>query len=125
MAKDNVKQTDYGYEIIWAITKDYCSKILAFENPGVKTPMQFQKETEKSLFINNGVFRIRWIDTNDGQYYEKECKEGNVFHVPPMMPISIESLTAGASITQTSNGEREGDTFTVIPAANIGNNDNA
>jgi len=123
MAKDNVKQTDYGYEIIWAITKDYCSKILAFENPGVKTPMQFHKETEKSLFVNNGVFRIRWINTETGQLFEQECKEGNVFHVPPMMPVSIESLSAGASITQTSNGERKDDTFIVIPAGNIGNND--
>ena len=46
-----------------------------------------------------------------------------MFHVPPMMPVSIESLTAGASITQTSNGERTEDTFTVIPATNIGGGD--
>ena len=51
MAKDNVKQTNYGYEIVWAITKDYCSKILAFENPSVKTPLAFQKETEKLVKI--------------------------------------------------------------------------
>ena len=123
MAKDNVKQTNYGYEIVWAITKDYCSKILAFENPSVKTPLAVQKETEKSLFVNNGTFRIRWIDTADGKLYEKDCGEGNVFHVPPMMPVSIESLTAGASITQTSNGERPDDNFIVIPADNIGNAD--
>ena len=119
--KDNVNKTDYGYEIIWAVTEDYCSKILVFEHIGSKTPMVMHKDVTKSWFVNVGVFRIKWIDTTTGKLYEKDINEGSVFHVPPMMPVSVESLFAGASLSQTSNKDEKLDKFVIIPDENIKN----
>ena len=119
---NNVKETNYGYDIIWTETESYCGMLLVFNDPGCKMPMHFHKETTKSWFINNGTFRVRWIDTADGQLYEKEIKEGSVFHVPPCMPVSLESLIAGGSVSQVSNQNPKDDVFNVIPPTNIGDN---
>lgn len=117
--KDNVVKKDYGYEVIWAKNDSYVSKILVFEHIGNKTPMYFQSKTEKSWFVNNGHFRVRWIDTSTGKLYENEMREGSVFHVQKNMPVSLESLQAGASISQTSNIDDPNDIFHVIPSTNI------
>jgi hypothetical protein len=47
--------------------------------------------------------------------YEKEIKEGSVFHVPPCMPIGLESIMDGGSITQTSNKDPSLDFFQLRP----------
>ena len=117
--KDNVVKTDYGYNITWAKTDSYTSKILVFEHIGNKTPIFFQSNTEKSWFVNNGMFRVRWIDTKSGKLYENQIQEGSVFHVQKNMPVSLESLQAGASISQTANIDDPNDFYCVIPGNNI------
>lgn len=112
---DNVEKSAFGYEALWAKTDNYVSKILVFENVGSGLPMHFHKETEKSWFVNSGHFKIAWIDTADGMLYEKEIKEGSVFHVPPCMPIGLESTMDGGSITQTSNRDTKDDFYQLRP----------
>ena len=116
---DNIKETTYGYEICWATTENYSGKILIFNRP-IKTDLAFHKERQKSWFINSGDFRIRWIDTADGKLYEKQVKEGSEFHVDPLTPVSIESLTSDGSIAEVSTPEKDNDTCCVIPSQNIG-----
>ena len=112
---DNVDKSSFGYEATWAKTDNYVSKILVIENVGSGLPMHFHKTTEKSWFVNSGNFKIAWIDTADGMLYEKEIKEGSVFHVPPCMPIGLESIMDGGSITQTSNKDPSLDFFQLRP----------
>lgn len=107
--KNNIEQTNFGYVVTWIETEDYTSKILVFEKEGGKTPIHFHKKITKSWFINSGNFKITWIDTKDGQLYEKEYGEGTVFHVPPCTPCGLTALTAGSSVSQTSNSNDEED----------------
>ena len=100
---ENVEKSNFGYEALWAKTENYVSKILVFDSVGAGLPMHFHKQTEKTWFVNTGNFKIAWIDTSNGMLYEKEVKEGSVFHVPPCMPVGLESMVDGGSITQTSN----------------------
>jgi hypothetical protein len=116
---DNIKETSYGYEISWAATENYSGKILVFNRP-VKTDLSFHQQTQKTWFINSGDFRIRWIDTADGKLYEKHVKEGGVFHIEPLTPVSIESLTSDGSIAEVATPEIDDDNYCVIPATNIG-----
>jgi hypothetical protein len=115
---NNVNKTDYGYNISWANTDNYSASIMVFDNPS-KTNLEFHKTKQKTWFVNNGLFKIRWIDTNDGKLYEKEVKEGSVFHVEPLMPVSLESIIPGSSITEVSTPSKD-KPLCVIPAANIG-----
>ena len=114
---DNVVKTGFGYEVFWTKTENYYGKIVVFDKP-FKTDMTFQKDKTKSLFINEGTFIIRWIDTNDGSFYEKEIKEGATFTVNKLMPYSIECISPG-SITEV--GDFVEDTvYKLIPSNNIG-----
>jgi len=97
----NVKEHSWGYEVVWAETDSYAGRILSFRGPG-KTPMHFHKNASKSWFINDGTFKIRYIDISNGKSFEADMKEGTVFHVPCLMPVSIECLSSG-SITEASN----------------------
>lgn len=112
---ESVTNTNFGYQLMWANTEDYNCKILIFNLPGAITPMHFHRDTTKSWFVNSGRFRIRWIDTTDGNLYEKDISDGNVFHVPALMPVSIESLSADATLSQVSNRDPDLDYFHINP----------
>lgn len=108
---NNVVKTEYGLEITWAETAEYCGKILVFEHIGSKLPLHFHKERSKSWFVNAGTFRVQWIDTNDGKAYAKELLEGSTFHVPALMPVALECLADNSAMAETSNGNSTTDVY--------------
>jgi restriction endonuclease S subunit len=103
--KDNVKQTDYGYEITWVSEETYGGKILVFDKI-TKTDFWFNSKTEKCWFVNNGEFLFKWIDTNTGQLFEKQAAEGTTFISKPLMPCAIDCRNVG-SITEVNNGSND------------------
>jgi uncharacterized RmlC-like cupin family protein len=112
---ESVINTNFGYQLVWANTDYYNCKILIFDLPGSSTPMHFHKDTTKSWFVNSGRFRIRWIDTDTGNLYEKDLTDGGVFHVPTLMPVSLEALAADSTIAQVSNQDPDLDYFHINP----------
>lgn len=100
----NTIKTDYGYDLFWAKTPSYASKILVFEEEGGKLPLHFYPNLERTWFINSGEFVIRWINTVTGEVLEGELKEGMVFHIDPLTPVNVISRSAGSSITEVNNG---------------------
>lgn len=103
--KDNITKTDYGYEIVWANTDSYCGKILVFEKANKRMPLHFHKDKSKSWFVNAGKFKVQWVDTADGKVYAQELSEGSVFHVPALMPVTLESLSDNSAIAEAGNNE--------------------
>jgi uncharacterized RmlC-like cupin family protein len=109
--KDNVVKTEYGYEVTWASTDSYTGKILVFESIGAALPLHFHKNKNKSWFVNAGKFRVQWVDTLDGKYYAKERPEGSTFHVPALMPVSLESLAANSAMAEVSDQHLDSDVY--------------
>jgi len=87
----------WGSEYIWASNDKYCGKLMNF-NAGAKFSMHFHKDKDETWYIQSGKFIIRWIDTNNAEVYEKEVRDGNIWHNPPCMPHQIECLEAGTII---------------------------
>lgn len=110
-----VIQHDWGNELIWADEKLYKGKILVFNEPGKQTPMQFHKETEKTFFVNTGAFKLRHIDTNDGQMFDVELTEGSTFFINTLKPYQLTALNANSSISEVSNSVDD-DTYYIVPA---------
>jgi mannose-6-phosphate isomerase-like protein (cupin superfamily) len=100
---NNVIETEYGYEVIWANNDYYCSKILVFEKENKQTKLHFHKNKHKSWFVNAGKFEVQWVDTADGTAYSKELPEGSVFDVPALLPVTLKSLVPNSAIAETSN----------------------
>ena len=119
--QDNIKRHDWGYEITWAQTEDYTGKVIVFEKPA-KSDIVFHSNTNKSYFVNQGKFSIKWIDTKDGKVYENNLGEGGTTTIKKLVPHSIECVSATGSLSEVNNGELKDDTHTVLPAKNLGEN---
>ena len=100
---DNIIETDYGYEIVWANHKEYSGKILVFEKKDSSIPLHFHKTIHKTWFVNAGMFLVTWINTEDGIAYSKELPEGSSFHVPALMPVKLQSLSNNSAMAECSN----------------------
>jgi len=117
--EEKVKKTDYGYELVWASHPTYTGKILVFEGLNARTDMYLNKTKNKSLFVNSGKFKIRWIETSNGEIKETEFLEGNTFDVPAMLPIQICSLAFNGSIAEVSDNNDD-DVYIILQSKNIG-----
>ena len=105
----------WGYELIWASTDKYCGKIMFFEKEGAQFSMHFHREKEETWFVNTGKFKVQWIDTKTAVLYEKELKEGDVWHNPPLQPHRLICLQANSSITEVSTADSVEDNYRVAP----------
>jgi len=100
---DNIKEHEWGKEIVWSAKENYCGKILVFEKAEKAMPLHFHKSKEKSWFVNAGKFEVQWVDTTDGKAYSKELPEGSVFEVPALLPVTLKSLVPNSAMAETSN----------------------
>jgi mannose-6-phosphate isomerase-like protein (cupin superfamily) len=110
-----VVKKGWGYELIWATNDKYCGKIMVFEKAGAKFSMHFHREKDESWFVNSGKFKVRWIDTSNATLYEKELKEGDTWHNPPLQPHQLEALVDNSSITEVSTADSVEDNYRLIP----------
>jgi mannose-6-phosphate isomerase-like protein (cupin superfamily) len=105
----------WGYEVIWATNDKYCGKIMVFKETGSKFSMHFHKEKDETWFVNSGAFKVRWIDTKEAKLYEKELKEGDTWHNPPLQPHQLEALVPMSSVTEVSTADSVEDNYRIIP----------
>ena len=105
----------WGYELIWATNDKYCGKIMFFEKANAKFSMHFHREKDETWFVNSGQFKVRWIDTKTAVLYEKNLKEGDVWHNPPLQPHQLICLQEGSSITEVSTADSVEDNYRVAP----------
>ena len=105
----------WGYELIWATNDKYCGKIMVFEKGGAKVSMHFHHEKDETWFVNSGKFKVRWIDTSNATMFEKELKEGDTWHNPPLQPHQLEALEPMSSVTEVSTPDSVEDNYRLIP----------
>ena len=117
MSARHIGKVDKGWgdELIWATNDSYCGKILVFEKPGSKMSMHFHKEKDESWFVNQGSFKLRYIDTAKAQTMEVVIKAGDTWRNPPLMPHQLEAIEAGSSITEVSTPDSIEDNFRLAP----------
>ena len=105
----------WGYELIWATNEKYCGKIMVFEKAGNMFSMHFHKEKDESWFVNNGKFKLRYIDTATATLHEVDLKEGDVWHNPPLLPHQLIALEDGSSVTEVSTPDSVEDNYRIAP----------
>lgn len=113
MKSSGVTKTNYGYELLWASDETYSGKILTFEKAGTCTDMIFHKEKRKSIFVNNGQIKLRWIDTKTGELKEAILNEGQTINIVELQPHQFEAITDNSSLTEVGSSELENDIFIV------------
>jgi hypothetical protein len=114
MISEGVHQTAYGYDLVWASNENYSARIRVFNISGAATDLYFQTQRSKTWFVNNGEFRLRWIDTDTAQILEQEFKEGQTYTVPINQPVQLIAMSDSSSITECGTVDHNDDIYRVI-----------
>ena len=83
MAKQNIQRVEkpWGYELIWAKTKDYVGKILHIKE-GHRLSLQYHKVKEETIFLHSGKMNLVY-ENDDGQISEIPLATGEGHHIFP------------------------------------------
>lgn len=103
----------WGYEDIWVTNDKYCSKFLHFTS-GSKFSMHFHAEKEESWYVVSGKFIVHWIDTINARHYSQELKQGDKWHIPPLVPHRLECIETGV-VLEVSTPDSVEDNYRVAP----------
>jgi mannose-6-phosphate isomerase len=72
----------WGHELIWALTDEYCGKLLHVK-AGQSLSLQFHREKDESWFVQAGRARIELGDAGQAVLAEEVVGPGAAFHYPP------------------------------------------
>jgi len=111
--ENNVKKTNYGYDLIWASKETYAGKIFVFDKIS-NTDMIFHKLKNKSFFVNSGKFKIRFVDLSNGDFKETSLDEGGTIDIPAFTPHQICCTTSNGSINEVSDSNNEEDIYILL-----------
>ena len=80
MQKITRVEKPWGYELIWARTKDYVGKILHI-NKGHKLSLQFHRIKEETIFVSSGKMLLVF-ENEKGAMEEIPLAAGQAHHIP-------------------------------------------
>ena len=66
----------WGYEVIWVSNEHYCGKFLYSKR--CKVFHALHKNKDETWFVNDGEFKLRYIDTKTATLYEKPLKQATL-----------------------------------------------
>jgi len=83
MAKRVIQKVDkpWGYELIWAKTKDYVGKILHIDK-GHKLSLQYHEIKEETIFLMTGKMTFE-IEDENGEMESITLRAGEAHHILP------------------------------------------
>ena len=72
----------WGYELVWALTEQYCGKIL-FVRAGHSLSLQFHREKDESWLIERGRAKLEIAPAGQGVPVSEVVSAGAAFRLPP------------------------------------------
>ena len=72
----------WGYELIWALTDDYCGKLL-FVAAGQSLSLQFHRRKDEAWLVHSGRARLELGRAGEGALKEEVVTPGSAFHFAP------------------------------------------
>lgn len=72
----------WGYELIWALTDDYCGKLL-FVKAGESLSLQFHRQKDESWYVQSGRARLDMAPAGETVPESEVVGPGAAFHIRP------------------------------------------
>jgi mannose-6-phosphate isomerase len=72
----------WGHELIWALTDDYCGKVL-FVRAGHSLSLQFHREKDESWYVESGRAKLELGSAGDALLTEEVIAAGASFRFRP------------------------------------------
>ncbi len=73
-------QKPWGYELIWAKTKDYVGKVLHIRQ-GQQLSLQYHRQKEETIFLQSGKLQLL-IEDESGSMETVPLLAGDAHHIP-------------------------------------------
>jgi uncharacterized RmlC-like cupin family protein len=105
----------WGREIIFANNDMYCGKLLIHDSAGSKGSMHFHIKKHETFYVQQGKFKIRWINTNNATIHECFLEIGDTWVNEPGVPHQIEALVNNSIIFEVSTTHDDNDSYRVMP----------
>lgn len=80
----------WGYELVWALTEQYCGKLLVV-NAGHSLSLQFHREKDESWLVQAGRAKIELSNAGDAVLKEEVVGPGAAFR---FVPGTVHRVTA-------------------------------
>jgi mannose-6-phosphate isomerase len=82
MSKQAIQRIEkpWGYELIWAKTKDYVGKVLHI-NKGHKLSLQYHRQKEETIIVQSGKMTLVF-ENDQGVLEEILLSAGEAHHIP-------------------------------------------
>lgn len=80
----DVRRVDkpWGYELIWALTDDYCGKVL-FVKAGCALSLQFHNEKDEAWYVQSGRAKLELGEAGEAMLVQEIVGPGAAFHYTP------------------------------------------
>ena len=72
----------WGHELIWALTEQYCGKVL-FVAAGHSLSLQYHEQKDESWLVQSGRAKVELGDAGEGELVEHVLEAGSTLHFPP------------------------------------------
>lgn len=108
-------EKQWGREIIFVNNEMYCGKLLIFDTRGSKGSMHYHMKKHETFYVQQGKFKIRWIDTQTAEIKEDTVFTGETWVNEPGAPHQIEALVDNSIIFEVSTTHDDNDTYRVMP----------
>jgi mannose-6-phosphate isomerase-like protein (cupin superfamily) len=110
-----IVEKKWGREIIFANNDMYCGKLLIHDKAGSKGSMHFHMKKHETFYVQQGSFKIHWIDPTDASRHECIIKVGDTFVNQPGDTHQIEALEDNSVIIEVSTKHEDSDSYRVMP----------
>jgi mannose-6-phosphate isomerase len=81
----------WGHELIWALTDDYCGKLLLVR-AGHVLSLQYHEVKDESWYVHQGRAELELGDRKAGERTLQEIRPGDCFRFPPGTVHRIRAL---------------------------------
>jgi mannose-6-phosphate isomerase-like protein (cupin superfamily) len=96
----------WGSETIWVTNDLYCGKLLNF-NTGARFSMHFHATKDETWYVQSGLFKVIYIDTENASRKEELLHVGETWHNPPLLPHQLICINAGTIIEVSTSDSVE------------------
>lgn len=105
----------WGREVIFANNDMYCGKKLIHDKANSKGSMHFHMKKHETFYVEQGLFKIWWIETKDASKHCETLFPGDTWVNEPGRPHQIEALEDNSVIIEVSTTHYDNDSYRVMP----------
>lgn len=104
----------WGHELWIHNDKDYCGKILVFEENS-KFSMHYHVLKDETWYVIDGEIALTTIDKDTTERHIIELRPGDVIEIPKGLPHQLETGSRGARVMEVSTEHFEFDSYRIEP----------